>query len=83
MPAPRFDKDQHQVHASFGELQHHLNDASQEQGIELSIANSLWGQKGHPFLPEFAETAKREYQANINQADFKTGAEAARGEINA
>jgi len=77
-----FDKDQHQVHASFGELQHQLNEASQQQGIELSIANSLWAQKGHPFLAEFVETAKREYQANINQADFKTAAEAARGEIN-
>jgi len=77
-----FDKDRHQVHTSFGELQHELNEASQQQGIELSIANSLWAQKGHPFLAEFVETAKREYQANINQADFKTGAEAARGEIN-
>jgi serpin B len=42
----------------------------------------LWAQKGHPFLPAFLEIAKGSYQANLNQADFVTEAEAVRSEIN-
>ena len=77
-----FGQAQRQIHSSFGELQRQLNQASKQDGIELSIANALWAQKGHPFLPAFLQIATREYQANINQADFKIGAESARTEIN-
>lgn len=76
------DQDQAKVHASFSQLQRQLSEASNREGIELSIANSLWAQKGHSFLPPFLETAKGDYQANLNQADFILEAEAARGEIN-
>ena len=76
------DQDQAKVHASFSKLQRQLSEASNQKGIELSIANSLWAQKGHSFLPAFLETAKGDYQANVNQADFIIEAEAARGEIN-
>ncbi len=77
-----FGKEQPQLHAAFGELQRQLNEASKQKGLELSIANALWAQKGHPFLPAFLETAKGDYQANLDQADFRTEADAARGEIN-
>ncbi len=77
-----FDQPQRQVHSSFGELQRQLSEAGKQKGIELNIANALWAQKSHPLLPAFLEIAKGEYQANVNQADFKTGAEAARAEIN-
>jgi serpin B len=77
-----FDKDQRQVHSAFGALQRQLGEAGNQKGIELSIANALWAQKGHPFLPSFLQTGQGEYQANIAQADFKTGADAVRGEIN-
>jgi serpin B len=74
--------DQRALHAAFGQLQRQLGEAGKAKGIELSIANALWAQKGHPFLSAFLEIAKAEYQANIAQADFKTGADAARGQIN-
>jgi len=77
-----FDQAQRQIHSSFNELQGQLNAAGKQQGIELSVANALWTQNGHPFLPAFLEIAKGDYQANVNQADFKTGAEMARSEIN-
>jgi len=77
-----FDKDQRQVHSAFGALQRQLGEAGNQKGIELSIANALWAQKAHPFLPSFLQTGQGEYQANIAQADFKTGADAVRGEIN-
>jgi serpin B len=76
------DSQQQQFHSAFGELQRQLSEASKEQGIELNIANALWAQKDHSFLPAFVERAKDVYQANVNQADFKSGAEAARAEIN-
>lgn len=77
-----FTADQKTIHAAFGQLQRQLGEGGQQKGIELSIANALWAQKGHPFLPTFLETAKGEYQANVAQADFETGADAARGQIN-
>ncbi len=73
---------QGQVHSSFSTLQRELGEAGKQAGVQLNVANALWGQQGHPFLPEFLRTAKGEYQANIKQADFATAAEAARNEIN-
>ncbi len=77
-----FGAAQGKVHSGFSELQRQLGEAEKQQGIQLTVANALWAQTGHPFLPAFLNTAKDEYQANINQADFKTKAEAARAEIN-
>ncbi len=77
-----FDTSQQEVHTGFGELQRQLASVAQQKGVELSIANALWSQKGHPFLPEFLQNAKDNYQANFNQADFKNEAEAARAKIN-
>lgn len=77
-----FDENEPQLHSSFAQLQLPLGEARQQKGIELTIANALWGQKGYPFLPAFLEIAQRDYQANVNQADFTTAAETVRGEIN-
>jgi serpin B len=70
------------VQTAFGELQRQLAEAGKQPGIELNIANALWAQQGHPFLPDFLKIATGEYQANVKQADFKTAAEPARDEIN-
>ncbi len=80
--ALHFEKNQRQLHSSFGELQRQVSEASKQEGIELSIANALWVQRDPPLLPAFLQIAKGEYQANVIQADFKTGAEEARDEIN-
>ena len=80
--ALHFEKNQRQLHSAFGELQRQLTEASKLEGIELNIANALWTQKDPPLLPAFLQITKGEYQANVNQADFKTGAEEARDEIN-
>ncbi|HEY9072764.1 MAG TPA: serpin family protein, partial [Desulfobaccales bacterium] len=77
-----FGTDQAQLHSAFGELQRQFNQANDQKGIELSVANALWAQQGHPFLPAFLNIGQLDYQASLNQADFKTGAEAARREIN-
>jgi serine protease inhibitor len=73
--------DQAQVHSAFGDLQRQLAEAA-KQGIALNIANALWAEKNPPLLPAFLQIARTEYQANVNQADFRTAAEPARAEIN-
>ena len=77
-----FGNDAKQVNASFASLQRELKDAGGQGGIQLNVANALWAQQGHPFLPAFLNAARDEYQASVNQADFKTSAESARSEIN-
>ena len=77
-----FDTNQSAVNAAFGELQLQLEAVSKQKGVELNIANALWSQNDHPFLPSFLQNAKVNYQANLNQVDFKTDAEAARTKIN-
>lgn len=78
----RFGPAPQKVHAAFGDLQRQLNEAGRQQGIQLNVANALWAQQGHAFLPPFLNIARGQYQANVNQADFKTAAEPARAEIN-
>ncbi len=77
-----FGGDPRALHATFGQLQRQLGKAGRQKGIELSLANGLWAQKGNAFLRPFLQIAKGDYQARVVQADFKTGADAARGEIN-
>jgi serpin B len=77
-----FDASQDQLAGSFGELQRQLNEVENTRGLELNVANGLWGQKDHPFLPAFLDAAAKTYQANLGQADFRTRPEPAREAIN-
>ncbi len=74
--------DQAQLASAFGELQRQLNAIEQKQGIELKVANGLWRQQGHPFLPAFLDVAMTTYEAKLEQVDFRTQAEPARQEVN-
>jgi len=78
----RFDTNELRLAASFGELQKQLNTEREKTGIELNIANGLWGQKDHRFLPPFLAIAKQSYGANLEQVDFRTHADTDRTEIN-
>ncbi len=69
--------------ATFSALQKQLTLARQMPGIELNLANGLWGQKAHPFAPAFLQIARQQYEANVNQVDFRTQADPARKNINA
>ncbi|MDX9955660.1 MAG: serpin family protein [Anaerolineae bacterium] len=51
--------------------------------FELHVANSLWAEQEHSFLPEFLDTLAQNYGAGLNLVSFKTAAEAARQAINA
>jgi serpin B len=80
--ALHFSKTTGETDLGFAHLQVQLNRLNRPKTMDLSIANALWSQKGHPFLPAFLAVAKNNYQANVNQADFTTGGEIVRGEIN-
>ena len=80
--ALHFGSDPDKLAADFHVLQNDLNEAQKHKGIELDVANALWAQRGFPFLPSFLDLARQAYDANIQQADFRTAAEPARLEIN-
>jgi serpin B len=77
-----FNQPQRWTRLLFGDLQRQLTEAGQRKGIELSIANALWAQKDHPFLPEFLTISRDRYQADVHQVDFETAAESAVDGIN-
>ena len=59
-----------------------LRQSTRTGGVELRIANRLWGQRGYHFLPEFLETTDRCYGARLADVDFRGAAEVAREQIN-
>ena len=70
------------LHSQFGTLQNQLNAVQEKKAVALSIANGLWAQKDHSFLPAFLQIAIRDYAAKVKQVDFRSAAEATRLEIN-
>ena len=50
--------------------------------FKLHIANAMWGQRGHKFLPEFLDMLAENYGAGLRLADFDTSPEKAREAIN-
>ncbi len=57
-------------------------EVDKDQRFELSIANSMWGQKDWPFLPEFLDTLVLNYGAGMRLTDFMNEPDVARREIN-
>lgn len=50
---------------------------------KLTLANSIWPQRGYDFRKEYLSKLRKSYGAESNPVDFKKDAEAARKEINA
>jgi serpin B len=50
--------------------------------LDFNVANGLWAQKSHAFLPDFLAAARSQFEAKIEQVNFLTGAGPARVEIN-
>lgn len=81
-----FTLDQAKLHPAFNTLDLTLTqpatDTEQGTPFQLSIANSIWGQQGYTFLPDFLDVLAENYGAGLRLADFKTAAEPARVLIN-
>ena len=71
------------------EIDHLLHSAESIKWTEtspdspLTTAAALWTQQGHPILPAFLETAREEFGASVEQADFSGNASEAVKRINA
>jgi serpin B len=52
------------------------------QRLQLRIANAIWGQQGHAFLPAYLDTLAQNYGAGLRTVDFKAAPEPARLAIN-
>jgi serpin B len=57
-------------------------DVDESERFQLSIANSMWGQDGWSFLPEYLDLLAANYGAGMRLVDFKNDSENARGQIN-
>jgi serpin B len=75
-----FNLPQLQLHQAFSALLDRLR--THATGIEVSIANRLWGQSGYNFLPAYLQLTKQQYGAGLGQVDFRQHTEAARQAIN-
>jgi len=71
--------DQARLHASLKVLLATIADAP---GVDVAIANALFGQEGYPFLPEFTALLTAHYGAGLQQVDFVGASEGARQAIN-
>jgi serpin B len=56
---------------------------SGDDAFKLEIANSIWGQQGMAFQPEFLDTLATNYGAGLRLLDFKAAPEPSRATINA
>jgi serpin B len=77
-----FTLPQERLHPALGALMADLNSGGKKRGYQLSVANALWGQKGHDFLPAFLTLLKDDYGAEMHEVDFLRDTEGARQTIN-
>ena len=69
--ALHFTLPQSQLHGAFNALDLKLNTTGQANAdFKLSLANSLWGQTGFTFRPEFLDTLAENYGAGLRLTDF-------------
>lgn len=80
--ALRFSLTRQQLHAAFAALQTKLNKIQSSGHVKLSVANSLWPHKKHPFLADYLDLTKRCYSVEIMPQDYEHAASAATATIN-
>jgi serpin B len=78
-----FTLPEERFHPAAGALVRDLTGADKKRGYQLSVANSLWGQKNYGFLDEFLKLNRSCYGAGLQEVDFIGAREEARQAINA
>lgn len=80
-----FNLPQAQLHPAFNALLLDLDRRAREaadEAFQMSIANSIWGQRDYPFLQEYLDVLARNYGAGMHLVDFMGAPEEARRTIN-
>jgi serpin B len=73
---------QQELHPAFAALEAGLAGVQKKGKVKLSIANSLWPQKGYAFLPDYLDLCKKNYGTTITPLDYAKATEPARKTIN-
>lgn len=73
-----FSLPSNRLHEAFRQLQA----STRTGGVEIRMANRLWGQCGYHFLPEFLKTTEHCYAAKFAEVDFRGAVEEVRSQIN-
>lgn len=62
---------QPEIHQALGQWIAELNTPSAtQQGYQIALANSMWGQQGYHILPAYIELLKTAYNADLTPLDF-------------
>ena len=69
--ALHFEPDPAKRHAAFAAMEANLNAVQKKGEVKLSVANSLWPQKGHPLLESFFDLTRKCYGASVTPLDFR------------
>lgn len=69
------------LHLHYSKLQSDLKSIEKKGDVQLSIANSLWLQKGDPFLDSFLDVNKKYYGSDMYFVNFSQSS-AVRNQIN-
>ncbi|MCJ7708361.1 MAG: hypothetical protein MUO38_12180, partial [Anaerolineales bacterium] len=83
--ALRFTLPQDRLHPAFNALLLDLDRRAEEaddEAFQMSIANSIWGQRDYAFLQEYLDVLARNYGAGMRLVDFMNAPEEARVAIN-
>ncbi len=80
--ALRLSLDRARLHPACAGLQATLNKIQSSGHVRLSVANSLWPQKKHPFLADYLDLARRCYDVEITPQDYERAAAEAAATIN-
>ncbi|MFO0863370.1 MAG: serpin family protein [Gemmataceae bacterium] len=78
-----FGLSEDKLHPAFRNLIDATSGPTRKRAYKLSVANSLWGQKGFEFQPDFLNVTRANYGAGLQEVDFVKATEAARQRINA
>ena len=81
----RFNLPQDRLHPAFNALDLSLGPKEAPEdgsGFRLNVANSVWGQEKHGFLPDFLDTLAVNYGDEVRPVDFRSDPEEARILIN-
>ncbi len=66
------DQPEAQYHSAYLQVLLALNSSFRKSGNSLYVANSIWGQKDHPFQQPFLNVLENQYRAPMREVDYIT-----------
>lgn len=80
----KFPLPQERLHPAFAQIESTLNEVQKSGDVKLSVANSLWPQKGYTFLDDYMALILKHYGVSITPVNYVPDPEreAARQTIN-